>query len=141
VAEFLVGRLREAEQEMEKRRDRVARAARRATDEARRTLSRARSGLLLGAARLRAARTRLDVVARALGAAAPRRLTAARADLASRARLLDGLRPERVLARGYSVTRTESGVLVRAAADVARGQALRTTVASGTISSRVEAAS
>lgn len=138
VAEFLVARVRAAEAEVEGRRAGLLRAARRSTDEARRTLARARSGLLLGVSRLHAGRARLSALSRSLRAAAPRRLVAIDADLKHRARLLEGLRPERVLARGYSVTRTAEGTLVRAAAAVAAGQVLRTSLAAGWIASRVE---
>jgi exodeoxyribonuclease VII large subunit len=64
--------------------------------------------------------------------------------LADAERHLDGvsarvtsLDPARVLERGYSITRDESGAVVRAAAAVSAGTRLVTTVAEGQIVSTV----
>ena len=57
--------------------------------------------------------------------------------LEARLRLLD---PMHTLSRGWSLTRTSDGRLVRSAADVTPGEQLLTTVADGTITSRAEAA-
>jgi exodeoxyribonuclease VII large subunit len=81
--------------------------------------------------------TRLDVSSAALGRA-PRLLqrhtqTLATAD--ARLRLLD---PATTLERGWSITRTADGRTVRSAADIATGDALITTFAHGTATSRVE---
>jgi len=46
---------------------------------------------------------------------------------------LDALAPERVLARGYSITRTQTGAVVRAADQVGAGDLLVTTLASGSV--------
>ncbi len=46
--------------------------------------------------------------------------------------------PALVLARGWSITRRADGAVVRSAADVGAGDELRTTVADGTVRSRVE---
>jgi exodeoxyribonuclease VII large subunit len=73
----------------------------------------------------------------ALGAAAGRALPAAglRLDAAEeRVRLLD---PATILARGYSLTRSAAGRLVRHPDDVAPGDELRTTVAGGDLRSVV----
>jgi exodeoxyribonuclease VII large subunit len=48
---------------------------------------------------------------------------------------LSAVDPVRTLARGWSITRTTSGTVVRRAADVSRGDTLVTTVADGTITS------
>jgi len=48
---------------------------------------------------------------------------------------LSAVDPVRTLARGWSITRTTSGTVVRRAADVSRGDTLVTTVAEGTITS------
>jgi exodeoxyribonuclease VII large subunit len=48
---------------------------------------------------------------------------------------LSAVDPVRNLARGWSITRTTSGTVVRRAADVSRGDTLVTTVADGTITS------
>lgn len=55
--------------------------------------------------------------------------------LASRVRLLD---PVHTMARGWSITRTADGRTVRSAADVAAGDRIITTFATGTATSRVE---
>jgi exodeoxyribonuclease VII large subunit len=141
VAEVLVAQMREAERAVERARTAVLAASRGRLEASRRTLARSRSGLLLGAARLRAGRARIDGLARSLRAAVPRRLGAALAAIDARSRLLDGLRPERVLRRGYSITRGAGGRLLRAPSDVGAGERLLTTLAAGSITSRVEEAS
>jgi exodeoxyribonuclease VII large subunit len=55
--------------------------------------------------------------------------------LEARVRALD---PVHALARGWSITRTGDGHLVRRPADVAAGDELVTTLAAGTLRSRVE---
>ena len=55
--------------------------------------------------------------------------------VAARVRLLD---PVHTLARGWSITRTSTGQIVRDAADVAPGDTITTTFATGTARSRVE---
>ena len=56
--------------------------------------------------------------------------------LAARAGAVD---PARALARGWSITRSADGALVRRAAEVAPGTTLRTTLADGTVTSTVDA--
>jgi exodeoxyribonuclease VII large subunit len=135
-----------------------------AADEVRDFLARQRARLAsaLGA-RLSAARARLDAVAacrvfrrplervqllarrldelegrarRGVGG----RLERARADVRALAGRLESLSPLAVLARGYSWTTRADGQLVRAAAEVAVGDRLRTRLAAGEITSRVESA-
>lgn len=66
-------------------------------------------------------------------AVAPLATAAARADvLAARVGALD---PARALARGWSITRTAEGRLVRGPEDAPAGTALRTTTAGGTVTS------
>ena len=48
------------------------------------------------------------------------------------------LGPERVLARGFSITRDEAGRALRRAGEIGYGQALITQLAQGSIKSRVE---
>jgi len=55
--------------------------------------------------------------------------------VADRVRLLD---PVHTMARGWSITRTKSGAIVRNAADLAAGDTITTTFAAGTARSRVE---
>jgi exodeoxyribonuclease VII large subunit len=115
---------------------RGARRAVRAAAAARRDL-----GLRLGRAAPRSverARRASGVVAWRLVGAARGRLDAERARLDGRARLVAGLAPQRTLGRGFSITRTAEGRIVRAAATVTSGSRLVTTVAQGTIASRVE---
>jgi exodeoxyribonuclease VII large subunit len=52
---------------------------------------------------------------------------------------LNAFNPAAVLERGYSLTRTLDGVLVRRAGEVAEGQVIITRLARGALSSRVEA--
>lgn len=117
---------------------RLARAApvalgreRRVLDAHRRAISeRARRGV-------RDARTRVRTHQATLAAGARRttREATSRHDLAAaRLRLLD---PRRVLERGYTITRTDDGRLVRAARDVDRGTGLVTETADGAVRSTV----
>ena len=55
--------------------------------------------------------------------------------LAARLRALD---PAKILARGWSITRTSDGDLVRSVADVRSGDALETRLADGTVTSTVD---
>lgn len=57
--------------------------------------------------------------------------------LAARAGAVD---PARALARGWSITRTVEGALIRSTADLTPGAALRTTLADGTVDSTVDTA-
>jgi exodeoxyribonuclease VII large subunit len=96
----------------------------------------------------------IDVGARAHLSAHQRRTDAVRQRLTQRGpRLLDGeqrrleamhaqvraLDPARALARGWSITRTVDGELVRSPQQVTEGQDLETTVAGGTLRSTVNA--
>jgi exodeoxyribonuclease VII large subunit len=118
--------------------------------------------LLAGIAGQRLARggDRLGRTAASLRAAAPRGLErrrrarrelgerlarAGRAELrrveercAGIGRLLGQLQPERVLARGFTITRTAGGALLRRAEQVATGEELVTQLGSGIVRSRVE---
>ncbi|HEX5759667.1 MAG TPA: exodeoxyribonuclease VII large subunit, partial [Thermoanaerobaculia bacterium] len=62
---------------------------------------------------------------------------AAAARLDGHARLCAQLGPERTLARGFSITRTAAGVLLRDAGRAAAGEELVTRLAAGTLRSRV----
>ncbi|HZU18724.1 MAG TPA: exodeoxyribonuclease VII large subunit [Candidatus Dormibacteraeota bacterium] len=66
-----------------------------------------------------------------------RRLQAAEAALAQRLRRLEALSPERVLARGYSITFDETGRVLTSAADTAPGRAVSVRLARGTLAARV----
>jgi len=98
----------------------------------------------LGARLSAATARRLDTARYALGTLAPRlvaadarrrEIAAARvAELRARLGVLD---PQAVLARGYSITRTAAGEVLRDAARVAEGERLHTTLARGTLESEV----
>lgn len=81
----------------------------------------------------------LDVVRGKLADDARQALVASRRRVDTAGDVVAASDPHRLLARGWSVTRDEAGGLVRAPAAVAAGDALETTVAGGTIMSRVDA--
>lgn len=84
---------------------------------------------------------RLDELQARAGRAMTRRLERATAAIESKAAQLESLSPLGVLARGYSLTtRMADGGLVRSMRDVAPGELVRTRLADGEITSRVEAA-
>ncbi|MGF1600228.1 MAG: exodeoxyribonuclease VII large subunit [Acidimicrobiales bacterium] len=84
---------------------------------------------------------RLDAAAGGLKAHGERLAERADAAIESAALRLRALDPARLLARGWSITRTTDGALVREAAAVAVGTTLRTTLASGTLTSTVSESS
>jgi exodeoxyribonuclease VII large subunit len=88
---------------------------------------------------LAAERSRLIVAGERLPRAVRQTLDAHGAHLASAARHLDALDPARVLARGFSVTRTLDGRAVTAAGELAAGDLLVTQLADGEVTSRVTA--
>lgn len=57
--------------------------------------------------------------------------------LEGRLRLLDAMSPKRLLARGYTITRTASGRIVRGIRDVSPGDEIRIELADGTLTSDV----
>jgi exodeoxyribonuclease VII large subunit len=73
-----------------------------------------------------------------VGPAATRVLERADDGLTARAARAAVHDPAAALARGWSITRTAEGRLVRSVTDVAPGTALVTTVADGTIGSTVQ---
>lgn len=90
-----------------------------------------------GTVEVDAAAVTIDRMAAMVGTTATRSATAALdhlTDLEHRLGLLD---PERLLARGWSITRTDAGELVTQPQDVEMGTSLRTTVAGGEIASVV----
>jgi exodeoxyribonuclease VII large subunit len=66
------------------------------------------------------------------------RLREARATIQGMERLCTQLSPERTLERGFSLTRGPGGVLLRDPAQVAAGDLVKTQLAGGTLTSRVE---
>ena len=95
-------------------------------------LARSSSAVLAGRER------RLDDHGRRLLVGGRRRVADADRDLDSLAARVRALDPERTLARGWSITRRPDGTTVRSAADVSDGDELVTTLADGTVRSRVE---
>jgi exodeoxyribonuclease VII large subunit len=89
--------------------------------------------------RLAVSRGRQTVIAQALSRAAAGRLRAAAASVAALDRLCAELSPQRVLARGYSITRDSAGRTLRDAGRAAVGAVIVTRLERGELSSRVEA--
>ena len=131
--------LAEADRRLDDRATRARRAGVSATGRAEQRLGRD-LGRLTGASRiqLRDATSATDALDRRVVARAPRALVEAE-------RLLDGaearvraLDPARALARGWSITTTADGQLVRSPSDVQPGDALITRLASGEVRSTVD---
>lgn len=139
VAEFVVARLVEGEAALTGVAAKLARAGRVATRRAEERRVELGGRLRRAAPRAleRGEKERTVLAWRVVGAARGRVATEA-ARLDGRARLVAGLAPERTLARGFSITRAESGAIVRDAKSLAPGERIRTTVARGSVTSRVE---
>jgi exodeoxyribonuclease VII large subunit len=128
-------------------RTRLAEAARLLAAVAGKGLARGGDRLRRNAAALTAAAPRtLQRRRRARLALAERLVRAARAELrgvgercAGLERVAAQLAPERVLARGFSITRGAAGALLRRADQVVAGERLLTRLAEGTVASRAEA--
>jgi len=117
---------------------RLARAAAAAGRGARQRVEQGRARLLVARATAFApAGERVIRLGHELGRAATRRVERARLALDSLDRQLRALGPHAVLERGYSLTRTHDGTLVRAAVQVTPGTVVRTQVASGEFESIV----
>src|SRR5690606_29892302 len=95
-----------------------------------RTATGARTTVELGAARV-------DSLRLAAARAPERTLVGAAQHVGALAREVRALDPARVVARGWSITRTADGQLVRRLDDAPPGTALHTTVADGTLESTV----
>ncbi|HEY3788979.1 MAG TPA: exodeoxyribonuclease VII large subunit [Urbifossiella sp.] len=88
--------------------------------------------------RFRDLEQRLDMASERLERAAKVRLAAASEKVAAIAAQLETLSPLNVLRRGYSLTHTADGKLIRDAAEVHPGDVIVTRLASGEVTSRVE---
>ena len=86
-------------------------------------------------------RMRLDHHLERIQSQIDNRLKRAKAKAQGQAELLTSLSPVAILGRGYSLTFTESGELVKSVDSVRTGQKLQTRVADGTIDSVAEAVS
>ncbi|MBA4066615.1 MAG: exodeoxyribonuclease VII large subunit [Isosphaera sp.] len=91
--------------------------------------------------RVRDLEQRLDGLAGRLHRAAGQRVARTGVELAALAARLETLSPLNVLTRGYSLTHTADGTLVRSADQVSAGDVLVTRVAAGEVVSRVEKSS
>jgi exodeoxyribonuclease VII large subunit len=91
--------------------------------------------------RVRDAGRNLEDCARRVGELGRGRLREAGLTLDASAATVRALDPVRVLERGYSITRTVDGRVVRVVDDMAVGDVLHTTVARGALVSRVESTS
>jgi exodeoxyribonuclease VII large subunit len=89
------------------------------------------------AQRLRSYHQMLTQLSARLGFSFLHSLHACEAKLARLGAALSGLDPQAVLARGYSITYTASGALLRDAAQVRGGERLRTALARGEVHSEV----
>jgi exodeoxyribonuclease VII large subunit len=88
--------------------------------------------------RLSSAQARFDAANTACNKAAAAQLEEARQRLGLAAASLDALSPLAVLKRGYAIAQDKDGRLVRAAGEVAPGDALRLRLAQGRLACRVE---
>jgi exodeoxyribonuclease VII large subunit len=138
-AAFLVERVRHFCTRRDELLRRCVRAAATATSRSADRLERD-TGRLGGAARrhLRDAGRQLDTAAGVLARRPLATLDAAGAALEHRSARVAGLDPDRMLARGWTITHTVEGALVKAPADAGPGIRLRTRTAGGEIVSTVE---
>jgi exodeoxyribonuclease VII large subunit len=138
-AGFLVERVGAYVDTVERAWSRVERRARVALERSEERLLRA-AGRAEGACRhhLRAREAAMDGAARRLAARAPRIVDQADRSIGHAETRLGAVDPARLLSRGWTITRTAGGRLVRAAAEVGPGDLLDTTFADGTVRSRVD---
>jgi exodeoxyribonuclease VII large subunit len=120
---------------------RVAAAVARRLELGRRRLSdlAARRVMRLPLDRVRERERRLDELAGRLHRSGRRRLEHGRERMNAIAARLEAVSPLNVLARGYSLTQTEAGAVIRDAAQVRPGDRVRTRLHRGNLVSRVEA--
>ena len=117
---------------------RLAQAIASASRDTRQRFERAQSRLLVARAESWAPLSdRITRLQRDLGRTRALQIERARAVLDGLARSLRTLGPQRVLARGYSLTHTAAGTLVRDASQVVSGEVVRTQVESGNFESIV----
>jgi exodeoxyribonuclease VII large subunit len=121
--ELVTGIRHRTESAVDRSQERLAQRVARLQSGAQRVLERSTTQLATATATVARAPQRLDPEVRHLDA------------VADRVRLLD---PVNTMARGWSITRTADGRTVRSAADVAAGDQIITTFATGTATSRVE---
>jgi exodeoxyribonuclease VII large subunit len=138
-AEWLVTRVRSWCERRDATWARCTRAAAAATERASRRIERTSAGVSVAAGRhLRHAEVGLDRRLERLARRPATVLATAEVALSAKAARVAALDPARLLARGWSITRTDGGGLVRAPADVTPGDVVVTTTAGGVLRSRVE---
>jgi exodeoxyribonuclease VII large subunit len=138
-AEWLVTRVRSWCERRDATWARCTRAAVAATERASRRVERTSAGVSVAAGRhLRHAEVGLDRRLERLARRPAAVLATAEVALSAKAARVAALDPARLLARGWSITRTAGGGLVRAPADVTPGDVVVTTTAGGVLRSRVE---
>jgi exodeoxyribonuclease VII large subunit len=129
---------RRALRTLDGRRARAIDLARAGTRDADRMLAARERGIVVAGRRaVHAAIERLEVRAGRVAPAALRGVRDAERDLGAVEARVRALDPRRVLERGYSITRTAGGRVVRSAAEVEAGGMLITEVAAATITSTV----
>lgn len=138
IADTADGRLRREVEHLDRMADRAATGAASATraEQARLSHLHARLGRA-GSARLDRDAGSLEVAGRRLRVAARRSIDDADRRLALLAARTNAVDPVRALSRGWSITRTADGTVLRSAGDVDPGADLLTTLADGTIRSTV----
>ena len=129
-----------ADRDLSGRGVRVGRSAEGALGRATAALDRAAGRVEAGGrAHLRTHEQTVATAATRLGQRPPRLLAAAERDLRAVDAQVRALDPQRVLARGWSITRTADGRTLRSATDAAPGDELVTTLADGSVRSTVSA--
>ncbi|MDD5351059.1 MAG: exodeoxyribonuclease VII large subunit, partial [Chthoniobacteraceae bacterium] len=133
-------RLQELAQRIDDASERLARVAADTLSARRQRLDAAASGLREHRPDqlLQIRRQTLDALGERFQRGSRQRLAALQTRLERTANLLRVLAPESTLARGYSITRTEGGAIVRSTAQAPAGTGLVTQLADGEVRSRVE---
>lgn len=139
VAQVAGLRLRAADQSLAQTARTLGRLARRRLQEAERRWRGTGERLAEVAPRSLARRSKdAETRVERLAAAAAGRLREARAALEAKARLCHALAPERLLERGYSITRDPDGAIVREPRRLRIGDLITSQLAAGSVRSRVE---
>ena len=142
LEQALPGLLRRRTERLERYRAELARLSPILQLERRQTLLDELSRRLEAAARRFIQRRTIDMAARSVPVRLDRALTlrfqAAAGGLNQRRARLDALSPQRVLARGYSITLDEAGHVLRSAAETAAGRGIAVKLSAGSLRARVE---
>lgn len=138
VAEAIVHRLRGLDDRLLAAADRLHDLVRRPVDLAQRSLDRCLERLFRGRALAQKASRLEDLERRLRLPRFTRRIDDLSTRLLAAETRLDSLRPERVLRRGYSITRDAAGRIVTNVRDLATGSAVVTQLATGAFEGRVE---